>query len=252
MSPNEDLTALQRNWTPPAELSGSATREIRLSAGGKVLSVLAALFFAGAIAAGAGLSHVIARQEKERQTLREGSAEVEAMVTRHWRTGGKSDTPKVSYEFEYAGHTYHGSANAPGRIWRTLSVGSPIAVRFVPSNPELNHPAEWDVEVLPKIMPGVIAALLILMAVLLVFAIRREMALLSDGRPAPARVTKVRRVKNGHVVRYEFATLNGSVVKGRGEARKAPPVGSTISVIYDRDNPKRNAPYPLKLVRVDR
>src|SRR5437763_10547731 len=148
MSPNDELTALQRNWTPPAELSGSATREIRLSAGGKALAVLVALIFAGAIAAGVGLSHVIARQETARQALRQGSAEVEAVVTRHWRAGGESNTPKVSYQFDYAGRTYHGSSNAPGRIWRTLSVGSPITVRFAPSTPEINHSADWEVDVL--------------------------------------------------------------------------------------------------------
>ena len=81
--------------------------------------------FAGAIAAGVGLSRVAARQQTERAALRAAGAEVEAMVTRHWRTGDKSETPKIAYEFQYGGQTYHGSSDAPRRIWRTLSVGSP-------------------------------------------------------------------------------------------------------------------------------
>ncbi len=41
--------------------------------------------------------------------------------------------------------------------------------------------------------------------------------------------------------------------KGRGGERRNPPaIGSTITVIYDPDKPKRNEPYPLQLVRVDR
>ena len=101
-------------------------------------------------------------------------------------------------------------------------------------------------------LPGLIAALLVILSGLMVLVIQRERGLLSEGRPAPARITKVRRVKNGHVLRYEFATLNGEVVKGSGESRRAQPVGATLCVVYDRDNPRRNARYPLKLVRVDR
>jgi len=251
MSPNDDLAALQQNWKPPAELSSYGPREVRLSAGGVAVACLAALMFAGAVAAGVGLSRLAARQQRERDSLRATRGEVEAVITRHWRTGGESDTLKVAYEFQYNGQTFHGSSKAPRGIWRTLSVGSTIAVRFVPSNPELNHPAEWEVDVLPKVLPAGVAVSLALLSLLMVFVIRRESTLLSDGRPALARVTKVRRVKNGHVLTYEFATLNGGVMKGRGESRKSQPVGATICVIYDRENPKRNAPYPLKLVRVD-
>ena len=86
-----------------------------------------------------------------------------------------------------------------------------------------------------------------------VFVIQREKRLLSDGRAAPARITKVKRVEHHrHVLRYELATMNGEVVKGRADSRHAKPVGETLCVVYDRDNPRRNAPYPFKLVRVDR
>src|SRR5436305_8782274 len=125
MSANEDLVALQRNWKPPAEMSGSSQREVRLSAGGKVVACMAALMFGGAIAAGVGLSRLEARQESERTNLRADGAEVEGVVTRHWRTGGESATPKIGYEFRYDGHTYHGSSDAPRRLSRSPSVGAP-------------------------------------------------------------------------------------------------------------------------------
>src|SRR3954469_16098352 len=34
-----------------------------------------------------------------------------------------------------------------------------------------------------------------------------------------------------HMLRYEFATLNGEVVKGRGESRRTKPVGATLCVV---------------------
>ena len=252
MSLNEELAEIQRKWNPPVELLSSGPRDIRLSSAGIVIAGLAVLMFVGAIAAAVGLSRLAAREDMERQTLRKAGVEVPAVVTRHWHTGGKDDTPKIAYEFRYDGRTYHGSSQAPRVIWRRLVVGSPITVRVVPSSPELNHPADWERETMPRFLPGMIAASLVLPGLLIAFIIRREMALLSDGRPAPARVTNCRRVKNGHRVKYEFPTLNGVVIQGRGEARRAQPVGATICVLYDRDNPNRNAPYPLKLVRVDR
>ena len=253
MNANEELAALQRDWKPPSELRAMGPREVRLKTCGVALACLAALLLIGAIAAATALSRVRARQASQNAVLRAAGAEVEATVTRHWRSGDKNDTLKVAYEFQYGGQTYHGSSDTPGSIWRTLAVGSPIAVRFVPTRPELNHPAGWEGNIMPKFVPFLVAGMLVAPGLIIVYSIRREMSLLSEGRPALARVIGHRRTQHGKVVKYEFATLNGGIVQGRtGPRHKAPPVGSTLCIVYDRDNPKRNAPYPLKLVRVDR
>jgi uncharacterized membrane protein YedE/YeeE len=252
MSPNEELTELQRNWTPPVELSGSGPRDVRLSGIGIFLVCLAGLMFMGAIVAAVGLSRVASRQQADRENLREAGMVTEAVVTRHWRTGGKDDTPRIAYQFEYEGQTWKGTSAAPRSIWRKLDVGSKLEVRFVPSHPELNHPAEWEAGGTPKWLPAVIAALLIGIGMMVGYLIRRQMSLLSEGRPTVGRVTKCSRFKNEYILRYEFATLNGGIAKGRGKARKALPVGGALTILYDRDNPRRNEPYPLELVRVAR
>jgi hypothetical protein len=228
-------------------------REVRLKACGVALACLAALLLIGAIAAATALSRARARQASQNAVLREAGAEVEATVTRHWSTGDKNDTPKVAYEFQYGAQTYHGSSDAPRSIWRTLAVGSPIAVRFVPTRPELNHPAGWEGNIMPKFVPFLMAGMLVAPGLIIVHAIRRQMSLLSEGRPALARVIGYRRTQHGKIVKYEFATLNGGIAKGRtGPRHKAPPVGSTLCIVYDRENPKRNQPYPFVLVQVDR
>src|SRR3954469_6639348 len=128
MSVNEELAELQRDWKAPVELRRTGPGALQLSGGGIALACLAVLMLIGAIAAAVGLSRVSARQEAERESLRAAGAEVQAVVTRHWRTGGKSETRKIAYEFEYEGRRYHGTSSTPSRIWRTLSVGSPLAV----------------------------------------------------------------------------------------------------------------------------
>jgi hypothetical protein len=248
-----ELSELRRSWAPPPELAGMGPREVRLTTTGKVLTGVAVFMFLSAIAAYLGLSRLEQRQTAEREALRSTSIETRAIVTRHWHTGDKGDEARIAYTFEYEGTTYHGSSAAPQRIWRSLDVGSPITVRFVPARPELNHPSEWERDVMPAWLPGAATGWLAFIGLLLVFLIRRQSRLLSDGRAAPARVTGHRRVKNGHVVKYEFALPEGGTLKGSGQTRRSPPgVGSTICIVYDPDKPKRNRSYPMDLVRVER
>jgi len=43
-----------------------------------------------------------------------------------------------------------------------------------------------------------------------------------------------------------------STAKGRGQSRLPPAIGAPICVLYDPENPRRNAPYPLTLVKLTR
>lgn len=248
-----DWKEVKRNWAAPPELAGSGPREVRMSAAGKALSVFMALLLVGAAVAVVYLSRAARTDAAKRAELDASSVDVQGVVTRRWRTGGKSDTPKVSYQFQYDGRTYIGTSSAPRRAWDDLSIGSPIAIRVVPGRPELNHPRDWEYEAIPAWMPWLPGSMLALTAILIVFMIRRQIALLRDGRAAPALVTGHRRIKGGQMLVYEFQLPDGAVRKGRGGKTRTPPeVGTTITVVYDPENPKRNAPYPMDLARLDR
>jgi len=250
----QELAQLRRDWKPPVELTVSTPREVKLRGGGIAIAILAALLFAGAIASAVLLSKVASRQADGTRTLRESGTVVQGTVTRHWRTGDKDDERRVAYEFEYEGRTYRASSKAPKAIWERLDVGSPIDIRVVPGRPELNHPAEWQRDDMPVWVPPGIAALLVAVGMLVISLLRRQINLLSEGRPAPAVVVGHRRVQHGQqVIKYEFALLEGGMGKGSGHpSRKPLAVGSVITVVYDRDNPKRNSPYPMEMVRVVR
>lgn len=241
-----------RHWKPPAELE-RGSREVELCGGGIAVTIVAYLLVAGAVAAAYGLTRLSTRQAADSRELRAAGIEGQAVVTRHFRSGDKNEQRRINYEFQYEGHTYRNTANTPAKIWSTLIVGSIIPVRFVPGRPELNHPADWQRDDLPAWVAGLVALGLTIPGLLLLYMIRRQRELLAEGRPAPAVVTGHRSVKGGKRVKYEFALLGGGIGKGGGgNSRKPPAVGSTITVIYDRDNPKRNAPYPFEMVRVVR
>jgi hypothetical protein len=111
------------------------------------------------------------------------------------------------------------------------------------------RPPFWLVVAVPGIL---------LLCIIPLFAlIRHQAALLREGRVALARVTKTKKRNLGDYsswrVEYEWTLLSGAIRSGGHDSGKnPPPVGALIPIVYDRDNPKRHAPYPLSLVKVSR
>jgi len=242
-----------RNWRPPSEVAGAGPREVRLTGTGKFMMGVIALLLAASVAWNVWSSRKMARELADRSALDGTHTEVEATVTRHWESGDKEHTLMLAYRFEYDGRIYHASTSAPQKQWDGLDVGSPLAVRLLPDRPEINHPSAWPGHVTPVFVPWVFPAVFVPLAILLLVTVRRDQALLRDGRASPARVTWHRRGKGGCVFLYEFPLPGGGVQKGRYGPRRTPPeVGSIITVMYDSENPKRNGAYPLEFSRLDR
>jgi hypothetical protein len=86
--------------------------------------------------------------------------------------------------------------------------------------------------------------------------VRRQRRLVEEGRPAEARVISSKKQNAGHGnyfrLEYEFRTLSGSRRVVKKDSTKNLAVGTSVTMLYDRDNPNRNAVYPLSMVRVKR
>src|ERR1039458_3962481 len=75
--------------------------------------------------------------------LKETGATIQAQVTRSWverRKGGLSY--KIDYAFDLAGKHYEGAGALSQHTFSTLSIGGPVAVRYVSVNPTISEPAE--------------------------------------------------------------------------------------------------------------
>jgi hypothetical protein len=131
----QEMAELQRTWTPPPELSGYGQREVQLSGRGISVAVLAGFLILGGVGAGIALEVFGIQQSDEQNLLREQGREVEGSVTRLWRASDKERRPMVAYQFQVDGRTYRRSVSAPLHTWRGLTAGSPLAVRFLPSDP---------------------------------------------------------------------------------------------------------------------
>jgi hypothetical protein len=241
---------MTNNWTPPDGLGYSSLRPVQLTAAGIALLVLAGAMLLGAVAAGIGLGTTARRQAKDLRLLQEQGVNTDAQITRVWRSSGKDQQHLASYRFTVQDRAYTARKGVPARIWQTLRAGSSLPVRYLPSNPKVNHPTGWDDTPMPPLVPYLVFAAMAAVASVLTMLLRKQMQLLTEGRPAPGIVTGHRRTKDGTVIRYEFQLLNGATAKGRGQSRRPPAIGSQICVLYDPENPRRNAPYPLCLVRL--
>jgi len=240
-----------RNWAPPAELA-TGPREVEMAAGGLALLVLVFVFAAGAVAGGVFLWRAGTERSAFLARLNAEGATTEGVILRLSRGEGKSSDRFVSYEFEHEGSVYRSRSRVPRRTWDRLHTGQRLNVRFLPADPARNRPADWAPNRLPPWLGFVLAGAALVPAALLALMLRNARLLLTEGRPAPALVLSHSGAKGGQrAVVYEFPVLNGSICSGKSDASNRPaPVGETICVIYDRENPKRNSPYPLQLFRV--
>ena len=239
------------NWTPPDGLGYSSLRPVRLTGGGIALLVVAGMMLMGAVAVAIGLGATARRQALDHTLLREQGVNTDAQITRLWSSTSKEDRRYwVAYRFTTQERAYESRNKVPTRIWQKLTVGSSLPVRFLPSDPKVNHPTGWDDTPMPKWLPYLLSGGLVAIAFGITIPLRIQMRLLTEGRPAPGTVTGQRRTRDGTILRYEFVLLNGATAKGRGQSRRPPAVGSPVCVLYDPENPRRSAPYPFSLVRL--
>ena len=237
---------LKSNWSPEAELGRSRPREVRIAGAGIAVRAIGFLLIIAAPIVCLFWAPKLNSTESTRDAMARNGQAVNAEVVRVWETKDESKQTWVAYRFDAAGHNADGRSKAPRKIWTTLRVGSVIPVRFLPRNPKINHPAEWEESRFPIWIIGGLGAVLCALGGFLQYRVARQRGLLEEGRTAPGIITKYVQVERSRIAHYEFVLLNGSVVKGRCRAaRNLPPVGGSVTVIYDAENPKRNSTYPM-------
>ena len=242
-----------QNWKPPAGLDRTRPREVRWTAAGVALICVCGVMMVAAVAVFFILTNVADRRAEEARSLRENGRDVNAEVLQVSKTSGEKSA-WVEYRFMPEGRAvaYSRRAKIPDRLARTLRAGSSIPVRYDVNSPSLNFPVSAIPDAFSYLVAPLFSGLLILIAVFLVTRIRRQRYLLVEGRPARGVITAHKKASHGATfVYYEFQMLSGSTHKARSEPTNKPPaIGSTVCVVYDSDNPNRQALYPMALVRL--
>ncbi len=242
-------------WQPPTELARSRPRFVVLTGAGQTTVAFVVALLLGALAAGLGLYLAAERARGRRESVERNGVIADAEVVELLETRRKEKRYTVVYRYNAGTRAYDGRARVGRAYWRALQVGSRIPVRYLPGAPE----ESWIRGREPKGVPYWVVPLgpagLVLAAWALAWRLRRQRELLSEGRPALARVTHSKKVvhQHGHLYRvyYQFQMLSGATRTGQFDvSRKPPPAGATLTIVYDPDDPDRQARYPLSLVRV--
>jgi len=244
------------NWNPPDGLGYSSLRPVRLTGAGRALQLGAVVMLLGGMVAGFFLDRASRRQNTEARLLADQGVRTTAQIARVWRTGGNGKNRnaearnRLTYTFEHAGQRYSHSTQAPYEIWRHLQAGQSLEVKYVAERPEISHPVDWGGRPLAPWAAYLVGGLLMMMAPLFLLPLRYQYLLLAEGKPAPGRITEIKKTDKTMLVKFEFRLLNGATARGKTNVGKAPK--EPLCVLYEPDNPRRAALYPMSLVKLDK
>ena len=240
---------------PPALLR-STPRHARLNGWGvATLIVAVGIMVAGSWGVSVVYRAAKASERRVAQLATHGTIALGQVTRVDHRGSGGDSRARVHYQY-YAGRQYAGATDMRQREAGRFAEGSNVRVRYLSVQPgaswiagyEPRRRAAWPAFV---ILPGCFAG-----AAALVALLRRQASLLSYGRVALARVTKLdkKRTDEGTAwrVHYEWNLLSGAKRQGRymHSGKEPPPIGATIPIVYDRDEPSRNSKYPLALIKL--
>jgi hypothetical protein len=242
--------------TTRAPIGSSRPRDVRLTAAGRAVLLLACSLFAGAIGAGLVLHDKATQDASNRRAFLDASVITDGVVTRLW--SDEEDERRVDYQFVVNGREYHGRVDVSAERRRQLDVGAPLVVRYVAGDPAINTLDGMSFQAMPRAIAFVVSTVIAGLGAVCLLVIRRQRHWLAEGRVAPAVVTAHHyEYDSSHgskrrSMSYEFAVLSGATVSSKRATSNTPPVvGSTIWVLYDPERPTRNVVYPISLVTTD-
>lgn len=243
-------------WEAPPELLHSSPRPVRLTGAGKAVAGLALALVGGALFGGMWLYDAAMRDQVQFQSREKERVSTEAEVVDLRSSRGKNARYLVIYQYRAGGQVYRKQVAVRRTEWQKLQAGSRLEVRYVPSNPELSWIPGHEPRGIPVWLVPLMSGGLALASWAIAQGIRKQRRLLSEGRPAQAQVMRSERFHRSHShgnrVHYQFEALSGATCQGQYETAKAPPEpGTEITIIYDPDNLKDQARYPLSLVRAE-
>jgi hypothetical protein len=228
--------------SPPPELTGSLPRRIRPSPGSRYGEIVIAIMLVLTCVLTIWISRSALQKMQQTSALRQSGAEVRGEIGQIESVPRSMD--RVSYTFEVDGKTFSGNAGVPARLAPALRQSNVLAVRYLPSNPDVNHPAAWEWPLMPSIAGMICLAILTFTFITFAVIICRRRQLVARGEPAVASVTGCSPGKTSYLLKYEFHTDTQSS-KGEGWSSTRREIGAKIWVLYLPGNLNRNHPYPF-------
>lgn len=239
----DDDSCSQTMQNIPPELSASVPRTIRFSDRSRSMPVVLALLFIATVIGVSLYGNHVARQVWQRSALRTQGIEAQAEITSLKRAGRGPDV--ATYTFIVNGQNILGLAEVPPELMHSLRETNSLAVRYLPSNPTINHPARWEWSLSSEWFLMVMLTGLLLVCSVTISKAYANRKLLVWGTPAAGSVTGCSSTKGSYTIHYEFRTGAGGLLRGSGQSLGRREAGERIWILYLPQNPRRNGPYPF-------
>jgi len=164
----------------------------------------------------------------------------------------------VYYHYTLDGRNYDAYAAIASEHSHKLQVGSSLTVRYLPSDPAHAYPSRnprsrAEDQLIVWLMPCLLLGFPLTFATLQLSFVWPQHRLLAGGHASRAVVTRCRVSQGrsaGYVLYYEFPVPDSGLCQGKGSSGPPLAEGSVVTVLYDPNNPRRNAPYPMDTVRL--
>jgi hypothetical protein len=164
----------------------------------------------------------------------------------------------VHYRYVEGGREHSGATEVRRQDRDRYTVGSTVPIRYLATEPDASWLEGYTPDRRPTWPAFVVSGAAMVAVACPLALIRRQRRLLTYGRGAVAVITGVEKKRSDKgtywKVHYEWTLLSGAKRTGHYKhGKKQPPaIGTTIPIVYDRDQPSRHSKYPLSLVHVGR
>jgi hypothetical protein len=150
----------------------------------------------------------------------------------------------VKYNFALNGVTYSGKASEP-TTGTSLDKADKIPIRFLPSDPAVNHPDSWEWSATIGWLYSVLAIFLTAVGTFAFAVLLRDRSLARKVKAAAGVVTGCTRSGGTFDIEYEFSAGEGLVMRGKGDCADECGPGARVWILYLPQKPRRNSIYPL-------
>lgn len=188
------------------------------------------------------------KQMRQRAVLRSNSCEAVGEVTSLVTERGGPDVAR--YTFSINGTTYSGEAMMPDYSGAVLARSSRILIRFLPSNPAVNHPSGWEWSPWMNLAHPLFSLFFITIGSFVMTLLWREWRLAREGKVVVAVVTSCTPNARRFQTYYEFRMADGERMNGRSDSKEPYEVGTGVWVLYLAGNPRTSQLYPLSMFKV--
>lgn len=237
----------------PAELMTPTPRKVRMTGTGWLNLIAAILFFGLGVGFAAYVVKNVIRDVAASEALRGHGGETLGQVTDIWPS-----RDRISYSFSVDGVTFTGtSSDLPTGHSKSLHLGDPLPIRYIPANPNVNHPAGWKSSPYALLRALWFPIFLMFFGLMFVrrFPLQRRLAM--EGIPAQGCISKSEGIITSRGQRYATFTFRNKdtndVENGRCPSDYFYKADLATWVLYLPEDLRRNEiyPFPIDFFRIE-